>query len=153
MTTQKTKHHYGQTWIRQNWPHSTSHAHRHLMPHQNWHKKSNKSWSCYTITTLAQWLAPSWWCTLFHGPMLVGSCTEVMCRLPRGVYAVCCCDCCQYWQTMDHGLLDNDFVCLTSDSWTTIASERPLHIVLLPLQLRKSSFTLPKQMHLSPNNC
>ena len=42
-----------------------------------------------------------------------------------------CCDCYQFCQKMEYGLLENDFVCLTSDSLTTPDRSKPFFICCL----------------------
>ena len=67
-------------------------------------------------------LAPSWCCASFCLSFLVhlfgGYCIWGMCCLSSGIHAVCC-DCYLSCQNMDSGLMENDFVYLTSDSLTT----------------------------------
>ena len=67
-------------------------------------------------------IGASWCCALFCHSCLVhmfgGSCKGGMCHLSSGIHDACC-DCYLFCHNMDCGLMENYFVCLTSDSLTT----------------------------------
>ena len=69
--------------------------------------------------------------------MICGSCTGGMCHFSCAMYVVFCCECYLFCRTMDYGLMENDFVCLTSDSLTTNISMKPLHFVFCNTYVHK----------------
>ena len=82
------------------------------------------AWEGFPLRTgvVGPFLMTALFCHWFVVNMLDGSCTGAMLHLSSGVCAVCC-YCHRLCWKIGNGLLDNDFMCSTSDSLKMLISD------------------------------
>ena len=107
------------------------------------------SWHGLVFRFARELLAPSWCCALFCPVFCPVFLVHIVSGFLHGedVLLFMWCVCCMLWlipilSEMDYGLLENDFVRLTSDSLTTLVATRSLHVSFLQFQTSSPQFKL-----------